>query len=82
MRIQPVVIISPLVWLVITFWKPLLVAFLVFVVLVSLMVPIVEVMVRDDLARAQPAPTMYIPQVWRDALTQGALRSTTPVPTP
>ncbi len=55
------------------FWKPLLVTFLVFVVLLYAVLAVgtpnaIESARRHDAAQ----PTMYIPQTWRDSLTQAA----------
>ncbi len=81
MRVQPVVVISPLVWLVITFWKPILVACVVLAILVYLSLPLVARMAMDAAARYDAAvPTMYIPETWRASLTQAALTPTVPPP--
>jgi hypothetical protein len=73
MKVQPVVVVSPLVWLLITFWKPVLVAFGVFVVLLYAMVLIGTPMAIESARRHDAAqPTMFIPQTWRDSLTQAA----------
>ena len=83
MKVQPVIVISPLVYLLVTFWKPLLVAFVVFVGLLYLMLPVAAVMGMQAAARHDAAqPTLSIPVVWRDALTQGALRDAIARPTP
>jgi hypothetical protein len=73
MNIQPVVVVSPWVWLVIRFWKPLLVAFLVFVVLLYALLAVGTPLAIDSARRQDAAaPTMAIPQTWRDSLTQAA----------
>lgn len=76
MRFHPVVVIDPLLALALVFWKPLLVAFAVLVILAALMFP-VALGVSREAARASVAPTLYIPETWRTSLTQAAL---TPVP--
>ncbi len=84
MRVQPVIVISPLAWFIITFWKPIAVACVVLAVLLSLTFPIVRNIAMDAAARYDAAaPTAYIPAVWRAALTEAALTPTaTPWPTP
>ena len=76
MRFHPVVVIDPLLALALVFWKPLLVAFAVLVILAALMFP-VALSVSREAARTSVVPTMYIPDTWRASLTQAAL---TPVP--
>ena len=66
MKVQPVVVIPAWVWLVVTFWKPLLVAFVVFLVLLFLLLPIATRMAVESAARHDAAvPTLAIPEVWR-----------------
>jgi hypothetical protein len=73
MKIQPVVVVSPWVWLLIRFWKPLLVAFLVFVVLLYAVLAVGTPLAIDSARRHDAAvPTMAIPQTWQDSLTQAA----------
>lgn len=80
MKVQPVIVISPLVWLVVTFWKPIVVAMVVLSALIYLSLPLVAHMAMDAADRYDAAaPTMYIPAVWRAALTEAALA---PPPTP
>jgi hypothetical protein len=75
--VQPVIVISPLTWLFITFWKPILVAVVVLCVLVTLSFPFVRQMAMDSAARHDSAvPTAYIPDTWRASLTQAALTPT------
>jgi hypothetical protein len=80
MKIQPVVVVSPWVWLLVTFWKPVVVLVAVFSLLVYLMVFIGGPLAIASARRHDAAmPTMYIPANMRAELTQLAL---TPVPTP
>ena len=80
MKIQPVIVISPLVWLLVMFWKPVVVMVAVFTVLVYAAVLIGGPIALESARRHDAAlPTLYIPQTWRDSLTQAAL---TPLPTP
>ena len=59
------------------------VAFVVFVGLLYLMLPVAAVMGMQAAARHDAAqPTLSIPAVWRDALTQSALRDALARPTP
>jgi hypothetical protein len=79
-NVQPVVVVSPWVWVLTTFWKPILVTLAVLSVLLYAMVLIggplaIQAAYRHDAAM----PTMYIPANMRAELTQLAL---TPVPTP
>ena len=77
MKVQPVLIISPLAWFVITFWKPIVVACLVLAILVTLTFPLVRSIAVDVAERHDAAvPTAYIPAVWRAALTEAALTTT------
>ena len=67
MNVQPVVVIPAWVWLVVTFWKPLLVAFVVVLALLFLLLPIGTRMARESAARYDAAvPTLAIPEVWRE----------------
>lgn len=71
---RPVVVVDPLWALVLVFWKPLLVAFVVFFVLFTLvLLPVARSMARER-AASSVVPTMYIPPTWRDSLTQAAKR--------
>ena len=72
MKIQPVIIVSPIVWLLVTFWKPLLVFAMVLCVLVLLALPAVHQVALDEAARRAAAPTVDIPPVWQAALTHAA----------
>jgi len=71
-----VVVVSPWVWLIVRLWKPLLVFAVLLWVLVLLSLPVLHQVAVDEAARQAAVPTMYIPQVWRDALTQAAARPT------
>ena len=80
MKVQPVVVVSPWAWLLVTFWKPIVVAVVVLSVLVTLMLPVVAGMAHDSAVRHDAAvPTMVIPETWRRSLTEAAL---TPTATP
>jgi len=73
MKIQPVVVVSPWVWLALRFWKPLLVAVLVFTVLLyALFLAAVPIAIESARRSDAAVPTMAIPQTWRDSLTQAA----------
>ena len=72
MRFHPVVVIDPLLALALVFWKPLLVAFAVLVVLAALMFPVALSVARET-ARTSAVPTLYIPETWRASLTEAAL---------
>jgi hypothetical protein len=77
MKVQPVVVVSPLAWLLLTFWKPVLVAVLVLTALITLSFPFVRQLAMDSAARHDAAvPTMAIPETWRASLTQAALTPT------
>ena len=77
MKVQPVIVVSPLAWLLITFWKPIAIAVVVFTVLVALMFPLVRQTAIDSARRHDAAvPTMLIPETWRASLTQAALTPT------
>jgi hypothetical protein len=77
-NVQPVIIVSPLAWLLITFWKPIAIAMVVLSVLIALMLPVIGQMAHESAVRTELAvPTMYIPETWRASLTQAAL---TPAP--
>jgi hypothetical protein len=77
MKVQPVIVVSPLAWFLITFWKPIVVFVLVLTVLVTLSFPFVRQMALDSAARHDAAvPTMFIPDTWRASLTKAALRPT------
>jgi hypothetical protein len=79
MKIEPVVVVNPWLALALTFWKPLLVAFVVFAVLFTLvLLPAARMMAREA-ANASVVPTMAIPETWRASLTQAAV---TPAPHP
>jgi hypothetical protein len=75
---QPVVAVDPWAWLLLTFWKPIVVFLLVLSVLIGLAWPAIHSMAAD-VARESAIPTTYIPETWRASLTQAAL---TPAPRP
>ena len=81
MKVQPVVVVSPWVWLLVTFWKPIVVFVLVLSVLLALMFPVVRQMALDSAARQAAAqPTLYIPDTWRASLTSAAVSTPRPRP--
>jgi len=77
MKGQPIIVVSPLAWLLITFWKPIVIALTVLSALIVLMVLVGGPMAVESARRHDAAlPTMYIPETWRASLTQAALTPT------
>jgi hypothetical protein len=74
--VQPVVVVSPWAWLLLKFWKPILVFVLVLTVLLGLAWPAIHSMAADATARESAIPTPVIPKTWRVSLTQAALTPT------
>jgi hypothetical protein len=77
---RPVLVCDPLVWLLLTFWKPILVFVVVLSVLLSLSWPLIKAVAADEAQRYSAIPTTYIPETWRVSLTQAALRPTVTPP--
>jgi hypothetical protein len=66
-------LVDPLVAVVLMFWKPLLVGFLVLFALVTVvLLPGARMVARDRARDAAPVPTTYLAPTWRDSLTQAA----------
>jgi hypothetical protein len=77
MKVQPVIIISPLALLLITFWKPIAVALIVLAILIPLTFPVIAGMAHDSAMRhAADVTTVPIPETWARSLTQAALTPT------
>ncbi|MBV9577535.1 MAG: hypothetical protein JO057_02975 [Chloroflexi bacterium] len=81
MRFRPVIIVDPLLALAIVFWRPLLVGFLIFMLLVMFVVLPMGISLGNEAVAHSAVPTMAIPDTWRASLTQGAIRAAqTPAP--
>jgi hypothetical protein len=77
MKVQPVVVVSPWVWLLVTFWKPIAVFLVILSLLIPLTFPVLASMAHDSAIRhAAELTTVPIPETWARSLTQAALTPT------
>jgi hypothetical protein len=76
--VQPVIVVSPLMWLLITFWKPVAVFLVALSILIPLTFPVIAGMAHDSAMRhAAEVTTVPIPAVWAQSLTQAAVLTPT-----